>query len=278
MKKMHHLRLYVLVLLLGCMALAGCRKTESPAPAAVAASNSFLECAAKDLLGSNTPVLRLADPGMCPGHFDIRPSEVEALRRAKILLRFDFQKSLDAQVGGEDAGVRIVEVRISGGLCEPESYLAACKQLADAFVETGLMPRALADHKLQWIGKRLDEQGKAARQMITKGGLIDCPVLSSIHQEAFCKWLGLRPVATFSGADSAGVGQVDAAVKQGEQAGAKLVIANLPEGRRVADALAERLKAKVVVFGNFPSMSNGQSSFDDLLQANVNAVLEAAAK
>jgi ABC-type Zn uptake system ZnuABC Zn-binding protein ZnuA len=109
-------------------------------------------------------------------------------------------------------------------------------------------------------------------------GLKDTPVIVSVHQEAFCKWLGLRPVALFTGDDEAGVGQVDAAVKQGEQAGAKLVIANLPEGRRVADALAERLKAKVVVFGNFPALNNGQSSFDDLLKANVSALLEVAGK
>jgi zinc transport system substrate-binding protein len=265
-------------LLVGCLVLTSCRKEESQTPAAVAASNSFLECVARDLLGGKTPVLRLADPGMCPGHFDIRPSEVEALRHARVLLRFDFQKSLDAQIGGGEAGVRIVEVRVTGGLCEPESYLAACKQVADAFVEAGLMPKALADHKLGWIGKRLDEHGRAARQAIAQVGLGDQPVLASVHQQAFCKWLGLRPVATFSGADSAGVGQVDDAVKLGEQADVKLVIANLPEGRRVADALAQRLGAKVVVFGNFPAMNDGQSSFDDLLEANVNALLEAAAR
>ena len=264
--------------LLGCLVVAGCQKAQSRPPAAVAASNSFLECVAKDLLGSNTPVMRLADPGMCPGHFDIRPSEVEELRHAKVLLRFDFQKSLDAKLGGSEGGVRIVEVRVAGGLCEPESYLSACKQVSDVFVEMGLLTRALADHKLQWIGKRLDELSQSSKQAIASAGLGDQPVLASIHQEAFCKWLGLRPVATFSGADSAGVGQVDQAIAQGRQAGVKLVIANLPEGRRVADALAERLGAKVVVLGNFPALDKGQSSFDDLLKSNVNALVEAAGK
>lgn len=275
---MKHKTIVIFILLaIAVGGMAGCRKeTDQPAPP-VAATNSLLECAAKDMLGESTSVLRLADPGMCPGHFDVRPSQVNELRHCRVLLRFEFQKSLDAKLSGaSDGGLRIAEVRISGGLCEPESYLAACKQAADALVAAGLLDRSTADKRLAEIASRVEQMASRCRQKVA--GLKDTPVIVSVHQEAFCKWLGLRPVALFTGADEAGVGQVDVAVKQGEQAGAKLVIANLPEGRRVADALAERLKAKVVVFGNFPALNNGQSSFDDLLEANVNALLEAAGK
>ena len=45
-----------------------------------------------------------------------------------------------------------------------------------------------------------------------------------------------------------------------------------------ADALAERLHAQVIVFGNFPALHNGRISFDDLLAANVNALVAAKAR
>jgi hypothetical protein len=48
----------------------------------------------------------------------------------------------------------------------------------------------------------------------------------------------------------------------------------LPEGHRTADALAERLKARVVVFGNFPALERGRVSFDDLLIGNVEALVK----
>ena len=55
----------------------------------------------------------------------------------------------------------------------------------------------------------------------------------------------------------------------GAQAGnVKLLIANLPEGRRAADMLAERLGVKVVVFDNFPR-SGGATAFDELVRGNV---------
>ncbi|NLF33284.1 MAG: hypothetical protein GX591_20660, partial [Planctomycetes bacterium] len=131
----------LLVPLLICPAVEGCRR--SAAPASVAATNSMLECAVRDLLGEAAPVLRLAEPGMCPGHFDIRPSQVEALRRCRLLVRLDFQQSLDRRLAGAVGdGLTIAEVRPGGGLCEPDSYLTACRQTADALVAAGLLDRA----------------------------------------------------------------------------------------------------------------------------------------
>jgi len=265
----------ILTLLIAAIASAGCRRREGQSP--VAATNSLLECAAQDILGGSTPVLRLSEPGMCPGHFDIRPSQVNDLRRCRVLLRLDFQKSLDSKLAGvKDDGLQIIEICIPGGLCEPESYLTACAQTAEALVDAGLLDRVVADKRLSEIDARIKEKASECRRRVR--ALKGTPVLVNVHQEAFCKWLGLDVIATFSGADTAGVGQLDQAVRKGEQAGVKLIVANLPEGRRVADALADRLGAKVVVFGNFPALNGGQSSFDDLLDANVAEVLEAKVK
>ncbi len=264
----------VFILLAAAMLSSGCRDRSDPPAAAVAATNSFLECAAKDLLGASEPVLRLTEPGMCPGHFDVRPSQVTAVRRCRVLLRLDFQKSLDAKLlGAKEEGLHFAEIVVPGGLCEPESYLAACRQTADAFVAVGLLERKAATTRLEEIDRRIQEVAERCRRRaeVSRG----TPVLASVHQAAFCAWLGLNVVGTFSGADTAGTSDVNRAIQAGEQGGVKLVIANLPEGRRVADALAERLGAKVVMFGNFPDLSGGQASFDELLEDNVSALAEA---
>jgi ABC-type Zn uptake system ZnuABC Zn-binding protein ZnuA len=100
-------------------------------------------------------------------------------------------------------------------------------------------------------------------------------VLASVHQKAFCEGLGLDVVATFSAADTAGVGQLDHAVRAAEAANVRAIIANQPEGRRTADALADRLGVPVVMFGNFPAMTDDQATFDELVGANVEALVKA---
>jgi len=243
----------------------------------VAATNSTLECAAREFVAAGEPVFRLAEPGMCPGHFDVRPSQVATLRRCRVLLRLDFQKSLDAKLAGAQAdGLSITEVAVPGGLCVPESYMAICRQTADALMAAGVIDKTTAEQTLIGVDSRVaelaDNCGKRAEH------IAGMPVIASVHQEAFCRWVGLNVIATFSGADTAGVRQIDDAVRKGEQAGVRMVIANLPEGRRIADALAARLGAEVVVLGNFPAMDEGQSSFDDLVVSNTDALLEATAR
>jgi zinc transport system substrate-binding protein len=239
----------------------------------IATTTSYLEAAARDLLGDEVRVLRLAEPGTCPGHFDIRPSQVQQLRRCRALLRFDFQKSLDAKFAGSGTnGPAVAEIALRSGMCVPESYLTACRQAADHFVALGLLPRADADARLEAIASRLEALARAATNRVAQAGLLGLPVIASGHQRDFCEWLGLKVVATFRAADTASVGEIEDAIAAGQLAQIKRVIANLPEGRRTAEALAERLEARVVVFENFPALRHGHVFFDEMLSANVEAL------
>lgn len=64
-------------------------------------------------------------------------------------------------------------------------------------------------------------------------------------------------------------------MRQGQQASIQWIIANLPEVRQAADAMADRFAAKVVVFGNFPD-GQGPDSFDRLVRDNVSLLVKAA--
>lgn len=257
----------------------GCRDKQKEPPASVAVANNYLGCVVKELLGEDCQPMVLAGPGMCPGHYDVRPSQIARLRGCRVLLRFDFQSSLDSKLADlADAGLKIASIKISGGLCEPASYQTACKQAAEAFVAAGLMGRAEADSRLEIVSRRLATLNVWVKKQVKQYGLEGVPVLSSGHQAAFCKWLGLNVVGTFSSSDQSGVGEIEKAIRAGQRAAIRFIIANLPEGRKAADALAKRLDAAVVVFGNFPNPNAGHRNFDDLITANVEALVSAARK
>lgn len=258
--------------------LGGCERP-APPPAKVTAANSYLETIAVELLGPGEPVDGLAGPGMCPGHFDIRPSQIQRMRGCRVLLRFDFQRSLDDKLSPlADGGLRIVPVRPCGGLCVPDTYLAACREVAAALVAAGLLDQADASARLVGIETRLLDLSRRVRARLAEAGLSGRPVVASAHQEAFCLWLGLSVAGTFSGSDQAGTSELVQAFGAGQAAGAAVVVANRPEGRKAADALAERLAARVTVFDNFPSASGGAGSFDAMVEANVQALMAGEAK
>lgn len=261
----------LLLLLLG-----GCDQTPSAASRPrLAVSSSYIECVLRELLGDAVNVERLVEPGMCPGHFDVRPAQVRRLSGCVALFRFDFQQSLDGQVRSIES-LRVVPLTAPGGMCEPQTYLAVCEQAGSALLQLGLLDEKDLSSGLERLKDRLERKLlPALTAEIVAAGLSDKAVISSGHQSAFCTRLGLRVVATIGGSDTTSIRRLDDAVKIGEAENCRFVVANRPEGTRLASSLASRLGARLVVFDNFPAMTPQQPDFDTMLRDNVRALLSA---
>lgn len=261
------------VLALACLCnVVSCSRSPDAAEPAIAVTNGLLAAAVRDLLGSDQPVLTLAEPGMCPGHFDVRPSQVRQLRACRLVLRFDFQGAIDRQVG--DGGPRIVEIKPDAGLCVPATYLSICRQTADALVAIGLLSAGDRESRLREIGAQVDALARDVRAQIDAAGLRGRPVVASDHQAAFCKFLGLDVVGTLSTADRMTIADISRTLNDGTPA--TIVVANLPEGTDLADAIASRLGARLAVFGNFPEPGPSGERFDALVRENVRRLIKAA--
>jgi zinc transport system substrate-binding protein len=260
-----------LILLAATVVAGGCAGGPSDSaepPARIAVATSYLGAAARDLLDEDVPLVNLCGPGTCPGHFDITPGHLARLRRCRVLLRFDFQKHFDAKLqAAVDDGLAVVEVPESGGLCEPETYRAACRAVADALVAEDLLSLSAADARLAAIEARAADLAETARADVRKAGLTGAPVVAAHHQARFCRWLGLEVAGEFTASDDPAA--LNRAVADARRAGARLVIGNVPAGRVVADRFAEALKAPVVMFENFPLADDGRRGYDALVRRNV---------
>jgi len=253
---------------------AGCgRSPDDPGPQ-IAVSTSYLETVVRDLLGPETEVVRLSGPGTCPGHFDITPAHVARLKRCRVLLRLDFQRPIDAKLqSAVEEGLRIVEVPEVGNLCEPATYLSACRAAADALVAADFLSQPAADARLTEIDGRLAALGEAVRTDVRDGGLEGVPVVAAHHQSRFCAWLGLDVAAEFPASDAPAA--LTGVLAAGRERGVRLVIGNVPQGRAVADRLAEALDATVVMVENFPPPGADGDGFDAMVRGNVKRLLAA---
>jgi zinc transport system substrate-binding protein len=264
-----------LALLSAAALVGGCgsRPRADKAPAAVIATNSYLVCAAREFLDGEGAVAGLAGPGMCPGHFDLKPSQAAALRGSALLLRFDFQANLDERLAAfRGQGPGIAAVSLPEGLCIPSTYLQACRQVGEALVGAGLVAEPVAAERLKQVQRRLEGLEKGiARSMGTSAG---APVLASGHQAAFCRHLGLDVVGTFSPSDTVGIGEMKDCLERARKAKVRCVVGNLQEGEAAAKRLSERLGVPAVMFSNFPAMTGRQQSFDALVGDNVALLAE----
>jgi len=269
---------YIFVFSVACCFLAaGCEnKADIENRVEIAVTNSYLGCVVLDLCGDDTEVLCLAPPGMCPGHFDISPLQVKLLCDCRILLLFDFQKQVVQTLSRvKERGLKTALVGEPGGLCVPETYLAICRKVSEILSTEFPERKAQYEQRLQAIESDLKQLRRELLEKMQGADISEAKVLASNHQADFASWLGLETVATFVGSDIETVTGIDRCIKKAEGQEIRFVIANKQEGTALAKALAERLKARAVVFSNFPELHGQTGGFDTLLRVNVEALIQA---
>jgi len=269
--------LWVVSVLMAAMLSGGCDRhgqTTTDRPC-IGVTTSYIECAVNDLTGGRMRIVRVMPPGGCPGHFDISPGTLGQLRDAAMLFRFDFQSALDSKLERlRQGGLKIVPVPAGDGLCIPENYGDVCRVVCEALSER--WPSQAPDYRtaLSKTQHRLEALGTRLRREVAHAGLTGAKVLSSHHQAAFCQWLGLDVVGRITADQLTRLSSLSQNLTTGQWDRVRCVIANRQEGDRPARTLAERLHARCVVFSNFPSMEPGQQTFDDLVRANLEALLK----
>jgi len=271
---------YILVFSAACgLLVVSCEdKPGEETRAEVAVTNSYLDCAVRELCGDDTEVLCLAPPGMCPGHFDISPLQVRQLCDCRMLLLFDFQKQVEETLYRvKERGLKTAIVKETGGLCVPETYLAVCREVSDVLSSEYPEMNARYQQRLGVIENDLKGLREELLEKVRQAGISSARVLVSNHQADFVSWLGLEPISTFIGSDIETVTGIDRCIRKAEGQDVRFVIANKQEGTALAKALAERLGARAVVFSNFPELRGEAGGFDTLLRANVDALIRANA-
>jgi len=265
----------MIVVMLAC--LGGCKKTSpsSAGQAEIAVANAYLGAIVRDLCGDTVPVFDLAPPGMCPGHFDMPPSQAWRLYQARVLLVFDFQSNVAKVLDRKTANApKVITLKPGPGMCIPQTYLAMLDETAQALGT--LYPDKCEQFRLRQaeIKERLAQLEQGVKARIEQAGLTGLNVLTSRHQAEFCRWLGLNPVDTFAGSDTETAAQINQNLINTGRNPIALIIANQQEGTQLAEALAEHLAIKVAVFSNFPQ-GDASPAFDALVTRNVNALIEA---
>jgi zinc transport system substrate-binding protein len=267
------------ILFLSAGLLPGCSHDgpSEPDRPCIAVTTSYIECAVADVAGAGFRIVRLLPPGGCPGHFDVTPGTIDHLRQTPLLFRFHFQEALDAKIERlGQTGLNVVPLRVSDGLSIPATYRTICEAVCEALCREWPTDAAPFRRRLSETQARLTRLTDECRDSVRQSQYLRTKVLASGRQAAFCEWLGLEVAARISDGEASRLSELSRNLANGRKEQIRLVIANQQEGDQLARSLARQLRVPWVVFSNFPSMEPGQQTFDDLVRANVTALLQGA--
>jgi zinc transport system substrate-binding protein len=209
-------------------------------------------------------------PGQCPGHYDVKLSDIEKIRRAVLNVSFRGMPFMDK--AGLEGGAQLLVDTEGRNWMEPDLYIYGLSLLADGLSKRFPEDKAEIMSRKEDTIREVKAEANSLIQKIKRAGIFGKPIIASSMQKEPLEWMGFRVVAEYGRQEAMSTREVVRLSKIGRNEHAIMVVDNLQSGPDAGKGIAETLGAPHVVLTNFPS----EKGYLATLGENVNAVLAAA--
>lgn len=257
------------ILLVALFIFAGCIKKETEE--VILCGTSIISSLVRDITGQeNTKTLipHLA----CPGTYDLKPEDAKKIMASRIIILHPFQKYLADKILNINKNIKIVYLMASD-LNTPDGYINGLNEIQNFLSET------FPDKKNQYLKNneeiKLKIKSKVAGDIlfINKIKNKKIKVLASIHQKAFCEYLGLEVLSVFSGPDSLKPKDAMSIIQKAKNNKVRYIISNLTGDNDItADILNKQLNVKKIVLIYFPAQEGVDTWFFNVYNYNIEQI------
>ena len=236
----------------------------------VVASDTLLSGMSESLLPPERfDVTVILPPGQCPGHYDMKLSDIAAVKNADLAVSF---RGMPFMQGAEIDENRHFSVDSRGrNWMVPDVYVNGLEMLAAEFSE--LFPESaplIGERKEQAI-LEVTEKNASLGVLLQSAGIWQKTVVGASMIRESLEWMGFRVAGEYDRPESVSAREIANLVRTGKAEEAVLVADNLQSGPDAGKGIAEALGVPHVALANFPLENGYAATLDD----NVNAVLAA---
>jgi zinc transport system substrate-binding protein len=242
--------------------------------------SSFITSIIQDLTDSKLKTRTIIPPGVCPGDYDVKPGDIQALADSKALLIHNYQQNYGNIAGAveaaDNAALVITVLNVTGNWMVPAVQAEGVGKIAEAlgeiYPENAAYYQGNATERIQAILA----YGEQVRNRLLGAGVQGVKVICAAMQEGFVRWVGLNVVATYGRPEELSPGDVQRLINQAEDAGVALVIDNLQSGSTtLGAALQQDIEAVPVTLSNFPGGLENTETWEKAIDKNVALLLAA---
>ncbi|MFH1970372.1 MAG: zinc ABC transporter substrate-binding protein [Verrucomicrobiota bacterium] len=208
-------------------------------------------------------------PGQCPGHYDVKLSDIEKTQKAALTVSFKGMPFMDkAGLGGRaqilvDAGER--------NWMAPDSYIYGLGVIADGLYRHFPEDKAEIMRRKEEAIRKVNAGANSLIEKIKRLGISGKAIIASSMQKEPLEWMGFRVVGEYGRPEAMSAREVVRLSKIGGNQQAMAVVDNLQSGPDAGKGIAETLGVPHVVLTNFPS----EKGYLATLRENVDAVAAA---
>ncbi len=231
----------------------------------VVCTTTHLALIAKALLKDNADVECIIPYGMCPGHYELKFSDMQKLSKSTLILEHGFEAFLKNKKNLQNKP--IIKIDVQGNWLIPNIHQQAAERICDVLCkyltnEAPCIKRNLSNH-LNYVTQQVPDI--RARCQNFK----DVPVICSIMNAELMEWIGLKIVATFKRDEDVSALHILNVINAGKQNNVAVIIDNQQSSGKVGETLAKEINVPLVMLSNFPEYP---STYPDLLYETIEKI------
>ena len=269
------LLLTVVVLPLGCT-------SEATSNLKVVTTTSLIASIVEKVGGNKVDVANIIPPAQCPGHFDVKPSDIQMLADAKLFLMHGWQGemfSTDLIKSADNPELKVVSLNIPGNWMTPTVQAQAVGNITYTLAELDPQNTAYYQSNAEAEIAAITVKDNELQTELVVGNLSQVKVICDEQMTGFAQWAGFDVVASYPRPENITPKILHDLIDQGKQAGVSLVISNLQsDSSDAAETIANGIGAVQVTLSNFPGGFDDTETWDKAIDNDVNLLLEALAK
>ncbi len=272
------------VLILGLAAgvfQGGCTEEETSG-IKVVTTTSLMEQIVLKVGGDMVDVVNIIPPAQCPGHFDVKPGDVQKLADADLFLMHGWQgemftDELIASADNPDLVTSVINAKAGENVnwMAPPVQKAAVDNIAEALKQVDGANSEAYQENADAYKAEIEAKEAAIKAQLADEGLDGVKVMCNEQLTGLIKWLGLDLVTTYGRPDSLTPQVVKEFVDMANAEGVVLFIDNLQAGAEAAVQMAEEVGCKRIVFTNFPGGFEGTETWEKAISYDIDILLEA---
>jgi len=265
-------RLLRVLLLLALAVLMGV-PAYAAGPIRILVGTTLIEDIATDLGGGRLGTRTLIPGSACPGHSDLRASDVSFAGEAQAVLIHDWQQSMPMLLAlrraAPEAQSKLRVLSASGNWMLPERQAEATTAVGKLLAE--LVPADAKDIQARTKARqgRIAALSSRLKARAVQAGLPGTRVICDVMQRPLLEWLGCVVVAEYGRFEGMNPRQLAEVMSKAKAGKAVLVVDNMQSTGGSGKALADDLGAGHVVLTNFPGADTQAATWEQALQWDV---------
>ena len=238
--------------------------------------STLLEDIVSDLTTGRAKTRLLISGSACPGHTDVKASDLVFAANAQGIYVHPRQMTLPSLTqlfaAKEQLRTRTHGIGVSGSWLIPDVQIQASRAVAKTLVQGETSDFSDAVYaRLQKRIERIKDFSEGLEPVRTR--FHGKPVVSALMQKDFVSWCGFSIAATFGGAESMNpkiLAEIIALARKRRVIG---VVENLQSGKEAGLPIAEELKIPRAILSNFPGSDDNVPDYFSLVRENIKQLL-----